>query len=165
MKVHCIGERPAPFGKRLLIHHYMFHGLGQRKGGDPFLDCPDANLTTDVRDPLEIWRNGRWMPDICSPCSNLVVSDEVRKKMAAFGPVEFLKVEFLNLIDYPIPDDGVLALEDADVRINDCLDRRNILRVWPNVPDFHRTIGDRFEVLMAFATDLAEDRPEQYPGS
>jgi hypothetical protein len=79
---------------------------------------------------------------------NLVVSDDVRQKLNDFAPIKFSKVKFTNLIDFPIPEAGILAIKDPGVRI-DPFDARNILRTRADVSEHHRSIGKRYEVLTA----------------
>jgi hypothetical protein len=86
---------------------------------------------------------------------HLIVSDELKKKIAGRPNTETLEVVFEKLVDQPMPPLGNFAWHDS-VLGQRALDPAAELDELPDVIEYHSTIGQFWEVLPANLYELRE---------
>ena len=151
MRVHAVDKLTSFIGsKRLSAFHYdMFHGE-IRRCGVKYPHEPDATLENTLREPLEVSRNVRSVPDLFCPSRNFVVSRALRQKIEGVRNIEFLAVKIVKFIDYPYAPADFSFYDDPI-----CVDPEELFELLPDVPEFHERIGPYYEVLTAGTKDVA----------
>lgn len=122
------------------FHAEMFHGLAERDG-EEYPHCPNVFAYSDSFGTLTISRSGRRVPEITQPSGDFVVSESLAEKLKDVPNIRISPVAFKRLVDVEY-EKGDLALgEKWGYR-----DPHDLLRLLPDVPEFHETIGSYFEI-------------------
>src|SRR5262245_4452860 len=145
------------FLKRRFLSTYhwdMFHGIAERDGKEPpHHRTPWAN--TESPSTLSISRTIRHLPAISEPATHLVVSERLAQKLRSFRNVRVMRVMFKRLVDVDWQK-GDKSWEKGGGE-----DPSNVLRTMPDMVEFHRQIGEYFEVQ----THRWKDIVDQYPSA
>jgi hypothetical protein len=138
-----------------LLHTLLFHGQQDKdhpRWTDPCLGTPYR--------PQYVVHNGRWIPQVIAPTPNLVVSEAVKQKLAVLPHLEFHRVTFTKLIDYPPPVPGDFSHYDDPLFIEACETASaaggvpRFHDLLPDVPEMHSQEGAYYEVVEARLKDV-----------
>ena len=102
MTLHVVKKLTSFIGsERLRTFHYdMYHGTFSRCG-IVYPMQPDASIDNEIREPMEVVRIGRFIPDVFCPGRHFVVSEMLMAQLSRLQNIEFLRIRFRKLIDYP----------------------------------------------------------------
>lgn len=133
------------------FHYDMFHGTAEREG-IAYHDSGACFLNTTHRKQLHISRTGQQVPAVFAPSLNLVLSEEVRKRLIGLPKIDVLPVVFDKLFQFYYRK-GDFSWYDAPL----CADSQDLHRILPDVPDYHSQVGPYYELLVARTQDLATE--------
>lgn len=144
---------PIPWNsERVSMFHYvMFHGQGNREGVQ-WPEMPWAWYHNTLRTPLEIRRNGTFVPPVFL-CKHLVVRRDVADALRCFSGFDLLQVKFTKLIDYPV-EVGDFSYRDTVPCDPDRPD--DLLDILPDVPALHESIDAFYEVIGTLPSHVLE---------
>jgi hypothetical protein len=135
------------------FHASMFHGVS------------DVLLSTNryshfagdnLMEPLRIRRTGINIPDVFVPSNSLVVSRRVRDTLGDLPNVDYLRVEFTQLIDieYQAGDFDYPSLLLKRYNIKDVTDTDCLYDRLPDVPRLYTGLGDYYETVTPRLSDI-----------
>lgn len=157
---------PPERAKRICFEHsVVYHGTSTRPAGRSF-----DSLRSGVKGPLLISRSGRFVPQVFSPWpSAVVVSEAVKNRLASFGNLAFVEVQFKHLVDLPLKKGDQSLVKEVKEGFQRSVDDRGepveshsqILIDWrPNIPEFHRAIGRYYELLCVLLHEVEDEFPD-----
>jgi hypothetical protein len=123
------------------FHYDMFHGLAERDGMAPPHDTP-VYADSKAFSTLFISRTGRGVPEICQPSRHLVVSEKYAQMLRGIRNIRLAPVIFKRLVDVDYQK-GNFGWRNKWGNVADPCD---LLRNLPDVAEFHRTIGQHYEL-------------------
>ena len=153
MIIYIIGNKLAGYLDNPTIHTFqgeMFCGENIRYVNG--LLKPDYNLGEEIKSPMKLIKNVYKMPDLFSPHSTVfVVSEKLRKQLAIFPHIEFVKVEFIKLFEFPY--------EPNDFSFYDIKGFKNpesFIKKQRHNKKLKDQIGDYYEMVIARYQDFAD---------
>jgi hypothetical protein len=150
MKLHVI-KKLAYFGNTEVVkdvHYVVFHGTAKRQGRY-YPHDPAASLENEIRDPLELTRSGQLVPAVFMPSSSFVVASDVRRNYADTPHIEFLKVHFDKLVNFYYGKGDMSYYYGREY-----VDPLHVIKQLPDVAEYHTTIGDFYEMVVARHQDV-----------
>jgi len=154
MKVHLLHKFSA--SKRInVFHYYMFHGKVSRKG----IAYPEdpSHSPSDLLDPLCLSRNGRLIPEVFLPATNLVVSSSVRKELELLTNITLLEVAFTKLVDYNYQAGDFSYYHRPEFRKHpEKEDPETLIERLLDAPQLHWTVGQYYEVVVPWLDDILD---------
>lgn len=141
----------------------MFHGLGKRADLADWEGC-DHILGEDYSEPINYIVNGFATPHIACPGINYIVSQEARGAFEKLPGVIILPVEVKKVIYLPYSVGDFSYFDTKEFRTNP--KKYGHDTIFPRLPDrkeFHKSVGQRFEIVSGSAHRLVPAYPEAKP--
>jgi hypothetical protein len=148
--MHSVRNKRASSYHRIIYHGISSYQLPFSETGGP----PAA--TNSDRQHVHVVRSGRFVPPVFSPRTyELIVNDEIKRKLQVLPNVEFSEVVFEQLVDLSMPRWGDFSFEQWSMK--EQVELHTYIKGLPDRPEMHDTIGRYYTVLGA---NLAELRGE-----
>ncbi len=153
MKIYIIGNKLAGYLDNPTIHTFqgeMFHGENIRYV-DGLLK-PDYHLGEEIKSPMKIIKNVYKMPKLFSPDLSLVVSEQLREKLSTFPHIEFVKVEFVKLFEFPYAPNDFSFYDIKGFKTPE-----KFIKKQRHNKKLKDQIGDYYEMVIARYRDFADE--------
>ncbi len=132
------------------FHEEMFHGENLRYV-DGLLK-PDYHLGEEIKSPMKIIKNVYKMPKLFSPDLSLVVSEQLREKLSTFPHIEFVKVEFVKLFEFPYEPNDFSFYDIKGFKTPD-----KFIKKQRHNKKLKDKIGDYYEMVIARYRDFVDN--------
>jgi hypothetical protein len=105
IEVYVVKEEIFRYGRKETGFDFeVFSGLALRGGKEQWPANETAWVESQNPNPLQLIHSGLVHPRVMKPSSNLVVIDEVARKLEALPNVKLLQIEFLKVVAVPMFD-------------------------------------------------------------
>lgn len=136
----------------------MFHGIGFRRGVQYPLN-EYYHLLSWCTEPLKIHREGSRIPHITIPAENLVVKEDVARRLEALPNLKFFEVTFEKLFQFKYSLGDFSYRSDPRYMTLDDPTGEAFIDLMGDDSKLHKNIGRYYEVLHYSAPELRKMYP------